>query len=63
MTEEALSVQRKLKIAAILLIVGLLVEGVTLYRSEPTSFLVFICISGTLVVLGILIYLLTIITA
>jgi hypothetical protein len=63
MTEKALSVQRKLKIAAFLLIVGLLIEGVTLYRAQPTSFLVFICISGTLVGLGILIYLLTIITA
>jgi hypothetical protein len=63
MTEKALSVQRKLKLSAFLLIVGLLVEGVTLYRAQPTSFVVFICISGTLVGLGILIYLLTIITA
>jgi hypothetical protein len=49
-------------LAAFLLIAGLLVEGVTLHWANPTSFLFFICVSGTLVVLGIVVYLIAIVT-
>jgi hypothetical protein len=62
MTEHSLPLQRKLKLAAFLLIAGLLVEGVTLHWANPTSFLFFICVSGTLVVLGIVVYLIAIVT-
>jgi hypothetical protein len=63
MTKNSSPPQRKLKLAAFLLIAGLLVEGVTLYWVNPTSFLLFICVSGALIVLGIVVYLIAIVTA
>ena len=63
MTEKASRLQRKLKIAALPLIAGLLVEGFTLPWAAPTSFLLFICIGGTLIALGIVFYLIAIVTA
>jgi polyferredoxin len=62
MTDSLARVQRNLKTAAYLLIAGLLLEGFTLYWADPTSFLLFICVSGTLIGLGILIYLIAIVT-
>ena len=49
--------QSRLKTAAYLLIVGLLVEVVTLYWSSPLSFMLFIGLGGTLIGLGIIVYL------
>jgi predicted membrane channel-forming protein YqfA (hemolysin III family) len=62
MTDQASRLQRKLKIAAYLLIAGLVVEGVSLYWSHPTSFLVFIIVGGILLVAGIVTYLIAIVT-
>jgi hypothetical protein len=53
--------QRRLKIAAYLLITGLIVEAVTLYWSSPLSFIVFMGVAGTLMVLGIIIYFIAIV--
>jgi hypothetical protein len=55
--------QRKLKMAAYLLIAGLAVEGITLLWAHPTSFLLFIGLGGILVLAGVAIYLLAIVTA
>jgi hypothetical protein len=63
MTKNSSPPQLKLKLAAFLLIAGQLVEGVTLYWVNPTSFLLFICVSGALIVLGIVVYLIAIVTA
>ena len=60
MTEKSPPLQRKLKVAAILLIAGLLVEGFSLYWVHPTSFLLFVGLGGTLVIAGIAIYLIAI---
>ena len=57
MAENTSRLQRRLKIAAYLLIVGLLVEVVTLYWSSPLSFMLFIGLGGTLIGLGIIVYL------
>jgi hypothetical protein len=63
MTDNTSRLQRKLKTAAYLLITGLLVEGITLYWTHPTSFLLFISLGGVLIVAGVTIYLLAIVTA
>jgi hypothetical protein len=63
MAENTSRLQRRLKIAAYLLIAGLMVEAVTLYWSSPLSFLLFIGVGGTLVGLGIIVYLIAIATA
>jgi hypothetical protein len=62
MTEKSSRLQRKLKIAAYLLIAGLAVEGISLHWAHPTSFLLFISLGGILVLAGIAIYLIAIVT-
>ena len=61
MTENADRLQQKLKIAAYLLVAGLIIEAVTLYWTSPLSFMLFIGASGTLVALGIIVYLIAIV--
>jgi predicted membrane channel-forming protein YqfA (hemolysin III family) len=61
MKENSTRLQRKLKIAAYLLIAGLAVEGITLHWAHPTSFVLFITLGGILVVAGIVIYLIAIV--
>jgi hypothetical protein len=63
MTENESRLQRKLKIAAYLLIAGLAVEGITLHWAHPTSFLLFLGLGGILILAGIAIYLIAIVTA
>ena len=63
MAENSPRLQRRLKIAAYLLIAGLIVEAVTLYWSSPMSFMFFIGVSGALVGLGAIVYLVAIVAA
>ena len=63
MTNNLSSLQRKLKLAAYLLIVGLAIEGITLHWAHPTSFVLFIVLGGVLVLAGIAVYLIAIVTA
>ena len=63
MAENTSRLQQRLKIAAYLLIAGLIVEAVTLYWSSPLSFMLFIGLGGTLVGLGIIVYLIAIVAA
>ena len=62
MTENASRLQRKLKTAAYLLTFGLAVEGITLHWTHPTSFLLFMSLGGTLVLAGIITFLIAIVT-
>jgi hypothetical protein len=61
--DRAARLQRKLKTAAFLLIVGLAVEGISLHWAHPTSFMLFIILGGVLVFAGIALYLIAIVTA
>lgn len=63
MAENTPRLQQRLKIAAYLLIAGLMVEVLTLYWSGPISFMLFIGLGGTLVGLGIILYLIAIVAA
>jgi hypothetical protein len=51
--------EKRLRIAAALVSAGLLVELMTLFWSHPTAFLVFLILGGSLIVLGVLVYLLS----
>jgi uncharacterized membrane protein YczE len=51
--------ERRLRIAAILLLAGLLVELATLFSPHPTAFLVFAGVGGLLLAAGIGLYLVT----
>lgn len=50
-------IRRRLKLAGALIIAGLAVELVSLFWSRPVAFLVFMLLGGLLLVLGIIIYL------
>ena len=60
--DRAARLQRKLKTAAFLLMVGLAVEGISLHWAHPTSFMLFIILGGVLVIAGIALYLIAIVT-
>jgi len=53
---------RRLKLAGILVALGLIVEALTMFWRHPTAFLVFLFLGALLVVAGVLLYLLTIAT-
>lgn len=53
---------RRLKLAGILVVLGLLVEAATMFWPHPTAFLVFLGLGGLLVAAGVLLYLIAIVT-
>jgi len=62
MDENSSRLQQRLKVAAYLLITGLMIEALSLYWLSPLSFMLFIGLGGTLVGLGIIVYLIAIAT-
>jgi hypothetical protein len=48
---------RKLQISGVILIVGLVVEGLCLLSGSPIGFILFVGVGGLLIALGILHYL------
>ena len=63
MNTQATKIERRIRLAGILLIAGLLVELVTLRWSHPTAFLFFLLLGGLLMALGIGVYLLSLVSA
>ena len=53
---------QRLRLAAILIVVGLLIEAWTMSWNSPIGFLVFLGIGGIFIGLGILIYLLALVS-
>ena len=62
MKSQLLKIEKCIRLAGILLIAGLLVELVTLRWSHPTAFLFFLLLGGALMALGIVIYLLSLVS-
>ncbi|HJS75413.1 MAG TPA: hypothetical protein VJ921_14070 [Vicinamibacteria bacterium] len=54
--------QRRLRLSSILIAAGLVVEMVTLFWSHPLTFIAFLLLGGTLVALGVLLYLYSIVS-
>jgi hypothetical protein len=63
MNTQPTKIERRIRLAGILLIAGLLVELVTLRWSRPTAFLFFLLLGGLLMALGIGVYLLSLVSA
>ncbi|MCG3159097.1 MAG: hypothetical protein JMDDDDMK_00073 [Acidobacteria bacterium] len=63
MKSQLTKIEKRIRLAGILLIAGLLVELVTLRWSHPTAFLFFLLLGGTLMALGIIIYLFSLVSA
>jgi predicted membrane channel-forming protein YqfA (hemolysin III family) len=61
-TEADPRLARRLRLAGLLLGLGLLIEAVTLFWPHPTAFLVFLLLGGVLVAAGVVLYLFTIAT-
>lgn len=59
MNAQPRKIERRIRLAGILLIIGLLAELVTLWWSHPTAFLFFLFVGGGLMAIGIVVYLLT----
>jgi hypothetical protein len=53
---------RRLKISSLLVSAGLMVQVATLFWSHPLTFVAFIVLGGTLVGMGILLYLYSIVS-
>ena len=62
MKSQPTKIEKRIRLAGILLIAGLLVELVTLRWSHPTAFLFFLLLGGALMALGIIIYLLSLVS-
>jgi len=62
MKSQPIKIERRIRLAGILLIAGLLVEFVTLRWSHPTAFLLFLLLGGALMALGIGVYLLSLVS-
>lgn len=52
-------IERRLRISALCVVAGLLVELFTLFSARPTAFLIFVGLGGLLIAAGIVLYLLT----
>jgi uncharacterized membrane protein YczE len=63
MKTQLMKIEKRIRLAGILLIAGLLVELTTLRWSHPTAFLFFLFLGGALMALGIAIYLFSLISA
>ncbi len=57
MTPESVRLHRRLQLSGIFMAAGLLIQMVTLYWAHPLAFVMFIVLGGTLVTVGILLYL------
>jgi hypothetical protein len=58
---KTIALERRLQIAGIILLLGLLVEGLCLLTHGAVGFLIFTGLAGSLVVLGVVIYLLALV--
>ena len=62
MTIDEIKMTSRLRIAGVLVFLGLVVELLTLSWNNPIAFLVFLGIGGLLIALGILFYLLSLVS-
>lgn len=57
------SINRQLRISGILVSVGLLIEAVCLMWSRPIAFVVLVVVGGALIVMGVLYFLYSLVSA
>ena len=56
------AIERRLRISGLLIVLGLLVEGLSLIRIHPLAFLSFMFIGGGFLIAGIAIYLYSVVS-
>jgi hypothetical protein len=57
------SMDRRLRISGVLVIIGLLIEALCLVWSRPIAFVVLVCAGGALIGLGVLLFLYSLVSA
>lgn len=62
MTNNANPLERRLRLSGLLLILGLLTEAICLFWARPISFVALIAVGGTLLFLGVALYLLSLVS-
>jgi predicted membrane channel-forming protein YqfA (hemolysin III family) len=62
MTDADPRLVRRLRLAGLLVGLGLLIEAATLFWPHPTAFLAFLLVGGLLVAVGVVLYLISIAT-
>ncbi|MGE0885350.1 MAG: hypothetical protein AB7P14_17530 [Blastocatellales bacterium] len=60
--QKTTKIEKRIRLAGVLLVMGLAVELVTLHWSHPTAFLFFLLLGGTLMGLGIIVYLFSLVS-
>lgn len=55
-------IEKRIRLAGILIVAGLAVELISLHWSHPTAFLLFLMLGGTLMALGIVVYLFSLVS-
>jgi len=55
--------ERRLQIAGMLLIVGLLIEALCLLWKAPIAFIIFVALGGLLLGVGVVLYLMSLVSA
>jgi hypothetical protein len=63
MSSTMTKIERRLRLSGMMLIAGLLVEGVCLLWARPLAFIVLVALGGLLVAAGIVIYLQSLVSA
>lgn len=62
MTNKANFVDRRFRLSGLLLIFGLLTEAICMFWARPLSFLMMIGFGGLLIALGVIVYLLSLVS-
>ena len=62
MMSSANSMEKRLQIAGVLLIIGLVIEAVCLLWARPISFVIFVALGGLFLFAGVLIFLFSLVS-
>jgi hypothetical protein len=63
MSPTGMKISRSLRIAGLLLLLGLLTEAISLHWSHPLAFIVFVCLGGVFLCAGVLLYLYSLVSS
>jgi hypothetical protein len=61
-TARANSIERRIQVAGIILIVGLLIEALCLLWARPISFVIFVAVGGLFLFAGVVVFLFSLVS-
>lgn len=62
MTARANSIERRIQVAGIILIAGLLIEALCLLWARPISFVIFVAVGGLFLFAGVVVFLFSLVS-